>query len=246
MIATTMTRSRWSPERRFHTGMTVALLATVLVGFARSFFLRPLFPAWPSPHEPIFYLHGAAFTAWFVLLIVQAGLVAGGRTDVHRRLGVGGVTLAAAMVVLGVTGALVGARRPTGFVGIPVPALQFLAIPLFDMVMFASFVALAVAHRRDPQTHKRWMLLASINLVTAAIARWPGVMALGVPPVYFGLTDLFLVPIVLWDLKSRGRVHPVTLWGGLATVVSQPLRLVVSGTAAWMAFARWITGVAGS
>jgi hypothetical protein len=26
-------------------------------------------------------------------------------------------------------------------------------------------------------------------------------------------------------------------------VVSQPLRLVVSGTAAWLAFARWITAL---
>jgi hypothetical protein len=223
--------------------MTLALLATVLVGFARSFFLRPLFPEWPSPPETIFYVHGTVFTAWFVLLVVQTSLVAAGRTDLHRKLGVFGVGLAAAMVVLGVMGAMTGARRPTGFVGIPVPPLQFLAIPMFDMAMFASFVALAIAKRRDPQSHKRWMLLASINLITAAIARWPGVISLGLPPVFFGLTDLFLVPIVFWDLKSRGRVHPVTLWGGLVLVVSQPLRLLVSGTAVWMVFARWITGV---
>ena len=30
-------------------------------------FLRPLFPAWPSPPEKIFYVHGALFTAWIVL-----------------------------------------------------------------------------------------------------------------------------------------------------------------------------------
>jgi uncharacterized membrane protein YozB (DUF420 family) len=223
--------------------MTIAMLVTVYVGFARSFFLRPLFPAWPSPSEPIFYVHGAAFTAWIVLLVVQASLVAAGRTDVHRRLGPWGVWLAAIMAVLGVLGALIAARRPTGFVGIPVPPLQFLVIPIFDMALFASFVGLAIARRGDPQSHKRWMLLATMNLLAAAIARWPGVITVGAPPLFFGLTDLFLVALVAWDFASRGRPHPVTVRGGLLLVASQPLRLVISGTAAWIGFARWATGL---
>jgi hypothetical protein len=225
--------------------MMLAILVTVLVGFARSFFLRPLFPAWPSPPEKIFYVHGALFTAWIVLLVAQALLVAAGRTNVHRRIGLWGAVLAVFMVVFGVLGALIAARRPTGFVGIPVPGPQFLVVPLFDMLLFASFVGLAIAKRGDPQAHKRWMLLASLNLITAAIARWPGVITTGAPPLFFGLTDLFIVALVIWDRVSRGRVHPATKWGGLLIVASQPLRLVVSGTAAWLAFARWATGLLG-
>jgi hypothetical protein len=240
----TQTISRWPGERRFYMGMALAILVTVYVGFARSFFLKPLFPGWPSPHEKIFYVHGGFFSAWVVLLIAQAWLVAAGRTDVHRKLGRWGVALAIGMVVLGVLGALTAARRPTGFVGIPVPPLQFLAVPLFDMVMFSSFFGLAIAKRGDPQAHKRWILLASINLITAAIARWPGVSTVG-PPLFFGLTDLFLVPIVIWDIVSRGRVHSATLWGGLGIIASHPLRLVVSGTTVWLAFARWATGLLG-
>ena len=63
MAAQTIPRVRGSGERRFYMGMAVALLATVCTGFARSFFLRPLFPTWPSPPESIFYVHGAFFTA---------------------------------------------------------------------------------------------------------------------------------------------------------------------------------------
>jgi hypothetical protein len=240
-----MARSRWSSERAFFLGSTIAMLLAVFVGFARSFFLRPLFPAWPSPPEPVFYVHGALFAAWMILLVVQAALVTAGRTAVHRRVGVAGVLLAGSMVLLGTYAALVAARRPTGFVGIPVPPLQFLVIPLFDMALFASFVALAVVKRRDVQAHKRFMLLASVNLLTAAIARWPGVVSNGAPPVFFGLTDLFIVALVVWDVKSRGRLHPVTLWGGAVFVLSQPLRLVVSSTPAWMAFARWATDLLG-
>jgi hypothetical protein len=192
----------------------------------------------------IFYAHGTAFTAWILLLLIQASLVSTGRTALHRRIGPYGAALALAMVVLGTVGALIAARRASGFVGVPIPPLQFLAVPIFDMILFAPFVALAVAKRGDAQSHKRWMLLATINLVTAAIARWPGVLALG-PPVFFGLTDLFIVALAVWDFRSRGRLHPVTLWGGLLIIVSQPLRLVVSGTAGWLAFAHWATRLLG-
>ena len=102
--------------------MALAILATVIVGFSRSFFLRPLFPEWPSPSETVFYVHGAFFTAWIALLVVQASLVATGRTARHRTIGPFGAVLAAAMVVLGTFGALIAARRPGGFVGVPVPS----------------------------------------------------------------------------------------------------------------------------
>jgi len=233
---------RPAAARRFYVGIALAMLATVLVGFARSFFLRPLFPKWHSPSEAIFYVHGTAFTAWILLLVAQTSMVAGGRTDLHRRIGPLGVALASAMVVLGTLGALIAARRPTGFTDVPIPPLQFLAIPIFDMVLFASFVALAAVMRRHAETHKRLMLLATISLITAAIARWPGVSDAG-PLAFFGVTDLFIVAIGVWDFRTLGRLYPVTLWGGLAIIVSQPLRLVVSGTEGWLAFARWATGL---
>ena len=54
-----------------------------------------------------------------------------------------------------------------------------------------------------------------------------------------------IVALVAWDFASRGRVHPVTLWRGLALVASQPLRLVLAGTGAWLAFAGWAVGLLG-
>src|SRR5512138_989136 len=119
-------RAHWTAERRFFTLMSLAMLVAVCIGFARSFFLRPLFPQWPAPAEPVFYVHGAFFTAWLVLLVTQALLVATRRVDIHRKLGLAGVVLAVGMVVLGLLGSLVAANRPTGFHGVPVPPLQFL------------------------------------------------------------------------------------------------------------------------
>jgi hypothetical protein len=95
--------------------------------------------------------------------------------------------------------------------------------------------------RRRPQHH---MLLATIALAEAGVARWPiAIMATPLPVPGIGMTelclDLFLVPLLIWDLASRGRPHPITLWGGAALIASQPLRFMLMGTGAWLAFAGW-------
>jgi hypothetical protein len=54
---------------------------------------------------------------------------------------------------------------------------------------------------------------------------------------------LFMVPLVVWDWKVLGRIHPVTLWGGLAIVASGPLRLLVSRTDEWLAVSHWLVNL---
>jgi hypothetical protein len=48
---------------------------------------------------------------------------------------------------------------------------------------------------------------------------------------------------LIYDVMTRRKVHPATIWGALLLVASQPLRLMLSGTPAWLAFAGWITGL---
>src|SRR6185312_7085546 len=122
-----------------------------------------------------------------------------------------------------------------------VPPLAFLAVPLFDMVVFAILIGTGLSLRGNPDTHKRLMTLATISLMSAPIARLPfGLLRAG-PPAFFGLTDLFIAAMLVYDLATRRRIHPATIWGGLLIVASQPLRLMISGTSAWMAFAGWLT-----
>lgn len=253
MSSVTMPRGApLAAEHRFYLGFAIAAMAAVVTGFARTFLLRHWFPEWVAVHgapEPYFYWHGALFLGWFVLLIVQPWLIGAGRVDLHRRVGTFGAGLAAAMVVIGTYGALLAARRPSGFIDVPLPPLEFLIVPLRDLALFGAFVALAVVRRRDAQSHKRFMLLATIAILDAAIARWPYVMDIQLPEPWFNIADLiadaYLIAIATWDFASRGRLHPVTLWGGLALIVSQPLRAVLWGTAAWLGFAGWATGLLG-
>lgn len=244
MVATALQPTRLADERRFYTTMAIALLAIVVAGFSRSFFLRPLFPDHPSPPETVFYWHGAVFTAWYLFLIGQTTLIATGRVAVHRALGRLGGVLAAVMVVFGSYVALVASAREGGFIGLPIPALNFLIVPLTDMLFFGVVVGIAIAKRHVAQTHKRLMLIASISIIAAAVARLPfDFVANGGPLVFFGVTDLFLVAILIWDFISRGRPHPATLWGSALLIASQLIRLLASGTETWLAFAAWAVGL---
>jgi hypothetical protein len=112
-----------------------------------------------------------------------------------------------------------------------------------NVLLFATLFTIAVINRHKAQIHKRAILLATIVLVTAAFSRWPFIKDLG-PAGYFGFTDLCLVPLLIWDWRSRGRIHPVTLWGGLA-LIAQPLAIPLTFTPAWLGFAHWATGLLG-
>ena len=234
-------------ERRLYLGLAIAITAAVVLGFARTFFFRPWYPQYAQAHgapETIFYVHGVAFTAWLLLLLAQTSLVTAGRVDVHRRLGWVGAALAVIMVVLGTVGSLIAAARPSGFIDIPMPPLQFLVVPFNLIVLFAVFVTLAILNRRRSQSHKRYMILASIALIEAGVGRWPFAL-MNTPSPVPGLgmielcVDLFLVPMIVWDVISRGRPHPVTVWGGLALIANQLLRFKLAATGAWLAFAGW-------
>jgi hypothetical protein len=222
--------------------MAVVLALTVFSGFASSYYL-PFVTGGPQRTfsggsiTPLVHLHGALFTMWVGLFIVQTALVAGHRVAVHRRLGVAGAVLAAMMVVAGTTLAVSTAARGGAPPG--VAPLAFLAIPLFDMILFATFVTVALAFRRNKEAHKRLMLLAYISLMAAAAARLPIVPAS--PIGYFGAAFLFVVVAAMYDGFSRRRVHRVYVWGGAAFALSVPLRLFVSGTQAWLSFAEAVT-----
>lgn len=208
-------------------------------GFAPSYFLKAHFHMGPEL-TPLLHVHGALMTSWLVLLVTQTSLIAAGRVEWHRRLGVAGVILAGVITVLMAFTAVV--RAKAGLLGPPggPPPLVFLSIPLTSVIVFSTLFGAAIFNRRRSDYHKRLVILATLELVTAAIARLPGIDAFG-PPGFFLGADLFIVAIAIRDFTTLRRLHPATLWGGLVLVLSQPLRLIVSTTPAWLEFARWVT-----
>ena len=224
--------------RRFYSWVAVAAALTIFAGFAQTFYLKGLF-ATPAL-SGLLWVHGVVMTLWFALFIVQVRLVASGRTDVHRRLGVFGAILLLLILPTGVATAIAAARR--GFSPAPeVTPLMFMAIPLTDLVVFALLVGVALWNRRRSDTHKRLMLLATVSVLTPGIARIPlGFVQQGGLPVFFGLTVLAVITCVAVDTVKNRRLHPAFGWGGALVIASVPLRLMLAGTAAWTQFATWL------
>jgi len=84
-------------DNLFFSGVAVVILVSVFAGFAHSYYLAGVLKA-PLPNLLV-HIHGAVFSCWILLLIVQTSLVAAGRVDVHRRLGMLGFGLACLVLV---------------------------------------------------------------------------------------------------------------------------------------------------
>ena len=234
-------------EHKFFTGMAVLLLATVFAGFAPSYYLLNQLHGTTgsglpggSNLTPLVHVHAIAFSAWMLLFVAQTTLIAAHRVSWHRRLGIAGSLLAVAMVVLGLLVAVEGSRlghRPP-----EVEKYVFLIIPVVNALIFGAFVAFGIANRSRPASHKRYMLLATISLVTPAIVRMHLPVVPAGPIGGFIVTDMFILAAWGWDWLSNGRIHSVLLWGGVLSIASQPLRILFAQTDIWRSFAVGLIG----
>ncbi|MEO6137312.1 MAG: hypothetical protein ABIP11_01445 [Luteimonas sp.] len=228
---------RRNPERRLYTLGALAALLVVFIGFARTYYLKFAFDT--PPLSLMQQLHGFVMSSWFLLFLVQVRLVARGQTYLHRRLGILGAILAAAVLIAGTTTAISAARL--GHTPGP-PPLVFLVVPLGDMTVFAILVGCGLWFRRRSDIHKRLMLLSCVGILTAAIARIriEPFHGAGIP-AFFMTTIVIVAACVAYDTIHNRRLHPAFGWGASLIIVSWPLRLLLSGTTAWLAFATWLT-----
>jgi hypothetical protein len=235
--------ARVKSERIFYSAMGLAIAATTFWGFSASFYLSRWLVAPPTtpPWTPLLYLHGGIFTAWMLLMVVQPLLIGRRNLGLHRKLGYAGAGVAAAMFVVGNVTAI--AAMHGGFRGLGDP-MVFYAVPFFAINSFAVTVTLAVIWRNRAEAHKRLMLLANVGIIGAAIARVPlDAVQAGAPFTFIFLPNLITAAGMFYDWRTRGRVHRVWLWGGLAMLASQLIMMAVMGTRAWHGFAEAMGGL---
>ena len=207
---------RKASERRFYSRMALFLVVLVLLGFGPSFYLKGIVPPYPRPNPtlpPSVILHGTVFSMWMALIIAQTQLIAARKHEVHMRLGKAGMVFAILMLpVMYLTAVwqVTRANQPPF-----TDPLTWTIVPLAVIVPFALLVWNGWQKRRDVQSHKRLMLSASILVVMGpSIGRLPIA-----PPTLGGTTFLFLigfllfVPLILWDRRTLGRIHPATKFG---------------------------------
>jgi hypothetical protein len=235
IVALTNLRKLSAYDRWFFSGASVLILVAVFVGFAKTYYLAGIFKA-PLP-SVIVHIHGAVFSAWVLLLITQTSLVAAKRVDLHRDLGRLGIAIACLMIILGLAAATDSLARKFVDDASAMQSRAFFAVPIADMLVFGTLIYLGFRKRFDKDTHKRLMLLATIALLDAAFVRWPIEVDWWNLRAAQGCCLLLLLSLVGYDLWSRGKIHPYTLWPGLFLLIVGLIRDPIGHTGPWQSFA---------
>jgi len=236
VIPASAIRSEEAARSSFFFWLSVLLLSFLLLGFAPTLYLRAFTD--PEPIPAYLHVHGIVLTSWYVWLVVQTSMVRTGRTATHRRLGVIGAVIGAAVVFAGpmATVGAVGRLRAAGVdwdtdmsvlreLGVEgVPMLNFASQVVWgnfvSIAVFAGLLAATILLRRTPQAHKRLIVLASIAIVGPALARvsrWPvfgGEDGPFIPLALFGL----VLAVIAHDLVTARRLHKAT-WIGCGVIV---------------------------
>jgi hypothetical protein len=147
-------------------------------------------------------------------------LIRSRRTAVHRQLGLAALVVAAAVIATSLL-ATRGLALRSATAGIPPPVVIGISMQnLMSLTVFAAFLTSGALLRRQSEHHKRLMLLACTAIINPALS---GTRVLGdtlnewIPgswPVAIMFKFAVVIGLVVVDLRTRGRLMPVTLIGG--------------------------------
>jgi hypothetical protein len=266
--ALTMVCGRTEAPRRFYVWMAGVCLAIAVLGFVPTYFLPVANRSFTG--EPIVHIHAAILYAWVILFFAQTLLVARGKILAHRSWGIWGIAIVTGMVFIITTlvcvrisqASLPGQPSGTAHAVRAWEWVSFSGIPL----LLPMFV-LAIVRVRQIEMHRRLMLLFTMSLMGAPIARWffvflapppdvhappptPGVPQIDVPPVSASIPpalvgDILILAAIFYDWRTRGRPHPVYLIGGAYVLFFQLTVTPISESTAWQSFATILGHLAG-
>jgi len=249
MVATTA-RSAGSQPVRFYLWITALCAAFAFLAFSATYWLQ-LAAGTFKGGTGLLHLHAALFSAWVVLLLSQAWLVSRRSLALHRAWGVAGVSLATAMVLVGLATAH---HSVTSYLaqGYGDKARAFYILPFGSVVEFGLFFLAAVLNISRPEWHKRLMIVATAAALQAAAARIGFAMAVGTgpgirpgltppPPVETGAQGAAMVCLLLaagavYDWRTRGRPHPAWLIGLAVILLVGFAGPALTATPAWLGF----------
>lgn len=253
---------------QFYFWIACACLAVALIGFMPTYFVPMTQGKYEAP--AIIHLHGLILFSWTVYFVTQSWLVAQGKVVAHRTWGLLGVSLLTAMVFIVV--ATVSMRiRQASAPGVPADVtrsvLAFAWVSISSILLVIPAAILAIVYVKRPEIHKRLLLLLTVSLLGAPIARWfltfaPPPPPSGGPPLPVDLSnmaappvqvtvlpallgDILLLIAMTYDWRTRGRPHPVYLVGGAILILQQITQSPVADTPLWQACAVWLGSIAG-
>ncbi|MDB6086535.1 MAG: hypothetical protein JWN43_4416 [Gammaproteobacteria bacterium] len=243
-----------SEGRYFYLYMAGAFLLVAFGGFIPSYWAPVVAGSFRAP--PIIHIHGMLLFTWTTFYFVQTSLVAARRTMDHRAWGLAGISLFS-MLMCSILVAVSVVLRHDEALGVGDAGRRFAAVTLCGWPVLAGLFTLAIVNIRRPEFHKRFMTLAMSAMMTPALARVfialfapPGAAGNGPPPPFVSVppalcADIFIVVAMVHDWRTRGRPHPVYIWGGLVVLAQQVLTVPFAATATWMNIAKAFQSLSG-
>lgn len=252
--------ARADSRSKFYVWMSGACLIIAIVGFMPTYFLPMAKGTFKI--EPMVHIHGALLFSWVVFFFVQTWLAAQGKILAHRTWGMLGVSLITAItfIVTGIISLRVAqASLPGQPAGLAHDVKAFAWVTMGGLFFLVSCFILAIVKLKDSEAHKRLILLLTISMLGAPIARWfqtflapaadpnappwpAGLPVVTVPPVFAAvaptlLGDILWVIAMVYDWRTRGKVHPVYIYGGGVMLLMHATLIPVANSAAWQAVA---------
>jgi hypothetical protein len=222
---------RRSLDRGLYLALSLWMWVIVAVGFSPGYF-GPLLDRSLDKTGAV-HFHVVVYIGWLVLFTVQSILPMTRRTRLHRKIGRFGIGYGVLVFATGlfVTFSRFADRVEAGHLD---EARMRALAPFSDMIVFPILFGLAIGYRRQPELHKRFMVLAGTMLLIAAVAR---MSFLGDPPAPLVLIAVWLSPVwiaMLHDAYFRRRLHPVYAFGFVALSI-MPFRSLLIDTSFWRA-----------
>ena len=219
-------------------------LVLLLVGFAPTFYLKPVFGA-GKPLTLLVLAHGVTTTAWIAVFAFQYFSASRRLLERHRTVGVIGAILFGLVVALSIVTAVVRVSTADPIASGITPLIG-LAYPFWVLFEVAVFGVAAFATVRRPQWHRHFQLASFFSFIAPATARALRFVIPAGPAVTYGS---LLISLLLYAGATGLRAGPSENFSPSALIVvgvqltaALLLYLSLGGASLWLQFASALTG----
>lgn len=202
----------------FYFWMVLLMAFFVFGGFGMTYWY-PLAAGTFRPAPPVVHLHGLTYFSWMILLVAQASLVNVRNMTMHRSLGMFGIALAMAVIIMGALITILGASRSSG------GAAHGIYLGITAVTGFGFLFTLALRNTRRPDIHRRLILFAMLPLLPPGIHRLYmvplGLQTFPVVAMYATL-DAMALAIIVQEWRRTRAIGKYT-WIGAGWIVAQQI-----------------------
>ncbi len=232
-MAETLTTSAVGRSFRpsFFFWITLVMAAFVFSGFALTY-LQPMASGTLGPLPPAIHVHGLFYFSWMILLIAQALLINVRNVQLHRSVGTFGIVIATSLLLSGALITILFARSVQAAPPADYYFLMYLSV--VALISFGALFCLAIRNTHRPDTHRRLILFATINLLPPGINRLY-IISFGLPQApllaTFLTMDALVLALLIHEWRTARRISSSS-WIGVAFVLVPQLLCVPLATSA--------------